>query len=110
MGQKGIISLTAQQYLGYLAIIKESEFVFKWYPDKELIYFEILFSNTSKLVAKIEVREYGKIDTSGVRFLRPLVLFTSEAIEGAITIPEIMRDAVPSRGILPIDRKYFKVY
>ncbi|MDO8600133.1 MAG: hypothetical protein Q7R73_00745 [bacterium] len=95
MERKGIAVLSPKEFMARVTDTAQ-EFVVKNYPDKKLVYFEILLNKNEKLVCKMSPDTYARLGKGLEAETQALELFQSAAITGSITIREIMRDARPN--------------
>ena len=93
MERTGIKILLPSEF--FQTLPEYAEFACKNYLDKKLVYFEILISESAKLVCKIEPEVYSHMISGKEIEISKIEYFGIAAIIGNISMRDIMRDAIP---------------
>lgn len=97
MNAAGVKMLSAEEFIKNIPDL--AEFVWKRYPDKKAVYFEILLSDDEKLVCKMSYGEFTNVRHCRCAGTIVTELFTKTAVVGTITMRDIMRDALPDPAV-----------
>jgi hypothetical protein len=90
-----------QEYENFLSWVKkllgkEKEFAVMTYPDGRTL-FKILLDRNTQFTA--EIKDYEKLGNSSKITLLFHHLFKTEMIKGSISMEEIIKDALPTKGL-----------